>query len=77
MGVMLRGPEDPMPTEEELARLAGLVPGDVDRKKLEELGLVDFTRNEAGDTREFLFGRVPVLRTAEHHSHSSAPFFHA
>ena len=26
-----------MPTEEELARLAGLVPGDVDQKKLEEL----------------------------------------
>ena len=26
-----------MPTEEELARLAGLVPGDIDRKKLEEM----------------------------------------
>src|SRR5205085_5179019 len=37
MGVMLRGPEDRMPTEEELARIAGLVPGDVDQKKLEEL----------------------------------------
>ena len=34
MGVMLRPGEDPMPTEEELARLAGLVPGEVDRKKL-------------------------------------------
>ena len=37
MGVMLRGPEDRMPTEEELARIAGLVPGEVDQKKLEEL----------------------------------------
>ena len=31
MGVMLRPNEDPMPSEEELARLAGLVPGDIDR----------------------------------------------
>src|SRR5689334_13776244 len=37
MGVMLRGPEDRMPTEEELARIAGLVPGEVDRQKLLEL----------------------------------------
>ena len=37
MGVMLRGPEDRMPTEEELARLAGLVPGEIDQKHLEEL----------------------------------------
>src|SRR5438034_9649404 len=37
MGVMLDPQHDPMPTEEELARLAGLVPGEVDRKKLEEL----------------------------------------
>src|SRR5207248_658118 len=37
MGVMLRPDEDPMPSEEELARLAGLVPGDIDRKHLEEL----------------------------------------
>jgi NADH-quinone oxidoreductase subunit B len=37
MGVMLRGPEDRMPTEEELARISGLVPGEVDQKKLEEL----------------------------------------
>src|SRR3954454_17419271 len=37
MGVMLRGPEDRMPTEEELARLAGLVPGEVDQAKLLEL----------------------------------------
>src|SRR5579884_3456518 len=37
MGVMLRGPEDRMPTEEELARISGLVPGKVDKKKLEEL----------------------------------------
>jgi NADH-quinone oxidoreductase subunit B len=37
MGVMLRPDEDRMPTEEELSRLAGLVPGDIDRKHLEEL----------------------------------------
>ena len=37
MGVMLRPDEDRMPNEEELARLAGLVPGDIDRKHLEEL----------------------------------------
>ena len=37
MGVMLRGPEDRMPTEEELARIAGLLPGEVDQKKLVEL----------------------------------------
>jgi NADH-quinone oxidoreductase subunit B len=37
MGVMLRGPEDRMPTEEELARISGLVPGEVDRKQLEIL----------------------------------------
>src|SRR5690242_5878119 len=37
MGVMLRGPEDRMPTEEELARISGLVPGEVDKKKLEEV----------------------------------------
>ena len=29
-----RAPEDRMPTEEELARIAGLVPGEVDQKKL-------------------------------------------
>ena len=37
MGVMLDPRHDRMPTEEELARLAGLVPGDIDRSKLEEL----------------------------------------
>jgi NADH-quinone oxidoreductase subunit B len=37
MGVMLSPNEDRMPTEEELARIAGLVPGEVDQKKLEEL----------------------------------------
>src|SRR6476660_2171780 len=37
MGVMLRPGEDPMPSEEELARIAGLVPGEVDQKKLLEL----------------------------------------
>jgi NADH-quinone oxidoreductase subunit B len=37
MGVMLRPDEDRMPSEEELARLAGLVPGDIDREHLETL----------------------------------------
>ena len=37
MGGMLGPQHDPMPTEEELARIAGLVPGEVDRTKLEEL----------------------------------------
>src|SRR5436190_9325915 len=37
MGVMLDSQHDRMPTEEELARLAGLVPGEVDKAKLEEL----------------------------------------
>src|SRR5689334_11311043 len=37
MGVMLRPGEDRMPSEEELARLAGLVPGDIDREHLEEM----------------------------------------
>src|SRR5689334_13394267 len=55
MGVMLRGPEDRMPTEEELARLAGLVPGEVDRQKLLE---VQQSLNEKGfmvTTAEDLF----------------------
>ena len=37
MGVMLDPQHDPNPTEGELARLAGLVPGDVDKKQLEIL----------------------------------------
>src|SRR6476469_8539230 len=55
MGVMLRGPEDRYPTEEELARLAGLVPGDIDQKKLLE---VQQSLNEKGfmvTTAEDLF----------------------
>ena len=77
MGVMLDPGHDRMPTEEELARLAGLVPGDVDMKKLEELLLVNLARNKAGNPREFLLARHAVLLGAQHHSHSSAPFFHA
>ena len=52
---MLSGPEDRMPTEEELARLAGLVPGDIDQKKLLE---VQQSLNEKGfmvTTAEDLF----------------------
>ena len=39
MGVILDPRHDRMPSEEELARIAGLVPGEVDHKKLAELGL--------------------------------------
>ena len=55
MGVMLRGHEDRMPTEEELARISGLVPGEVDQKKLLE---VQQSLNEKGfmvTTAEDLF----------------------
>src|SRR5258708_8730348 len=45
MGVMLRPGEDRYPSEEEFARLAGLVPGEVDKKKLEE---VQQSLNEKG-----------------------------
>jgi NADH-quinone oxidoreductase subunit B len=37
MGVMLDPRDDRMPTEDELARISGLVPGEVDRKQLEVL----------------------------------------
>ena len=37
MGVMLSPNEDRMPSEEELARISGLIPGEVDQKKLEDL----------------------------------------
>ena len=55
MGVMLRPNEDRMPSEEELARLSGLIPGEVDRKHLEE---VQRSLNEKGfmvTTAEDLF----------------------
>jgi NADH-quinone oxidoreductase subunit B len=37
MGVMLSPQQDRMPSEEELARISGLIPGEVDQKKLLEL----------------------------------------
>src|SRR6185369_2754298 len=55
MGVMLSPNEDRMPSEEELARLAGLIPGEVDQKKLLE---VQQSLNEKGfmvTTTEDLF----------------------
>ena len=55
MGVMLSPGEDRMPTENELARIAGLVPGEVDQKKLLE---VQQSLNEKGfmvTTAEDLF----------------------
>ena len=45
--------------------------------ELLELLLVDLARNQAGDPRQLLLGRHRVFVGAEHHSHSSAPFFHA
>ena len=55
MGVMLSPNEDRMPSEEELARISGLVPGEVDREKLLE---VQQSLNEKGfmvTTAEDLF----------------------
>ena len=77
MGVMLRPGESPEPSEEEIARLAGLVPGDVDMKHFEEFGLVDAARHEPGLARKLFLGREAILGGTEGHSHSSAPFFHA
>ena len=37
MGVMLRPGEDQQPTEEEIARAAGLLPGDTDRELFEAM----------------------------------------
>jgi NADH-quinone oxidoreductase subunit B len=45
MGVMLSPGEDRMPSEEELARISGLIPGEVDQKKLLE---VQQSLNEKG-----------------------------
>ena len=67
MGVMLDPKHDPMPTENELARIAGLVPGEVDQKKLEELRQ---SLNEKGfmvTTTEDLF---TWARTGRSHSPS-------
>src|SRR4051812_33777438 len=55
MGVMLDARHDRMPTEEELAVLAGLVPGEVDQKKLEELRLSLNERGFMVATAEDLF----------------------
>ena len=38
---------------------------------------VDVAGNQAREARELFLGRHPVFVGAEHHSHSSAPFFHA
>ncbi len=56
MGVMLSPGEDPNPTEEELARAAGLVPGDVDMKQFEEM------RSEL-DSKGFLVASTEDLFT--------------
>jgi hypothetical protein len=45
--------------------------------KLLEMLPVDVAGNETCEPGEFLLGRHRVFVGAEHHSHSSAPFFHA
>ena len=45
--------------------------------KLLELLLVDLARDQVGQPRQLLLGRHGVVLGVEHHSHSSAPFFHA
>ena len=45
--------------------------------QLLEMLPVDVARDEAGEPRQLLLGRHRVFVGAEHHSHSSAPFFHA
>ena len=45
--------------------------------EFEQLLLVDLAGNETRDARELLLRGHRVFGTAEHHSHSSAPFFHA
>ena len=77
MGVMLSPRDNPNITEEEVARAAGLVPGSVEETKFLEMLAVDLARDQASQARQLLFRRISVLRTPEHHSHSSAPFFQA
>ena len=56
MGVMLDPQHDPMPTEEELARAAGLVPGSVDMKQFEAM-------REELDKKGFLVAKSEDLFT--------------
>ena len=46
-------------------------------RSLEELGLLDAARDEPGGARDLFLGRIAVCARAQHHSHSSAPFFQA
>ena len=52
MGVMLSPAEDRFPTEEELARRAGLVPGSVDEAKFLEMRKVLKTMSSMGGGRK-------------------------
>ena len=56
MGVMLRPGENPEPSEEEIARLAGLVPGDIDMKHFEAM-------REELDKKGFLVAKSEDLFT--------------
>jgi len=47
------------------------------RRYIRDYGLVDFAGNQASEPRKLLLGRHRVVVGIEHHSHSSAPFFHA
>ena len=39
--------------------------------------MLDPAGNEPGDPRQLLLGGHRIFGAAKHHSHSSAPFFHA
>ena len=56
MGVMLRPGENPEPSEEEISRLAGLVPGDIDMKHFEAM-------REELDKKGFLVAKSEDLFT--------------
>ena len=58
MGVMLDPRHDPMPTEEELARAAGLTPGGVDMRKFEDMRSELDNKGFLVTTTEDLFARA-------------------
>ena len=43
----------------------------------QELGFLGAAGDQPGRARKLFLGRMRVGRGVEHHSHSSAPFFHA
>ena len=65
---MLRPGEDPMPTEEEIARAAGLLAGDVDQKLFEAVYWYGRSRLSQGEYEEAvkLFERAAILRPEDY-----------